>query len=200
MSGRHLKKLRLANGFSQNQVAKELHIDRAKVSRWENDIILPNDDDILALADLYFVEAETIKESIRRIDRDDYSCESGSIIAERIDELHISVSNELNAAIANQEQSIKQQARQIEDQKETLKLYADKLDENSKMQDFYFSELEKNREEYRKTLSCILIGTVVTVLILAFVVFAMLLVLNHKNKEREYDVTVPAVEITEEVK
>ena len=131
MSGRHLKKLRIANGYSQAQVAKELHIDRTKVSRWENDIVLPNENEIQSLARLFSVDAGTIKANLSFSDDTDQLKES--IIAEKIDELHLSVSSELSAAIANQEESIRQHGEQIEIQKESLKRINEQLKGEQKL-------------------------------------------------------------------
>ena len=127
MSGHHLKKLRMANGLSQTYVAKELHIDRAKVSRWENDIILPCDEELKALAKLYSVDIRTLKSRLSEIDSDTPLKGSESLIAEKIDELHLSVSNELNAAIANQKESIRQQGEQTSNF-ENLLVYQDLFD------------------------------------------------------------------------
>ncbi|MBR2524737.1 MAG: helix-turn-helix transcriptional regulator [Clostridiales bacterium] len=127
MSGHHLKKLRMANGLSQTYVAKELHIDRAKVSRWENDIILPSDEELKALSKLYSVDIKTLKSRLNKMDIETSLEDSESLIAEKLDELHLSVSNKLNAAIANQKESIRQQGEQTSNF-ENLLVYQDLFD------------------------------------------------------------------------
>lgn len=197
MSGHHLKKLRMANGLSQTYVAKELHIDRAKVSRWENDIILPSDEELKALSKLYSVDIKTLKSRLNKIDIETSLEGSESLIAEKLDELHLSVSNELNAAIANQKESIRQQGEQIEMQKETLNIFSEKIEDHSKLQEDYIAELNKNREEYAKSLRMILCVVISSIILLALLVFGILLALNYRSNNHEYDTVVTAIEISE---
>ena len=200
MSGRHLKKLRIANGFSQAQVARELHIDRTKVSRWENDIVLPNEEEIKALARLYSVETDNVKAAIKANDTDDTSYRSEMIIAEKLDELHLSVSNELNAAISNQEQSIRQQGEQIEIQKESLKRFSEQLQGEQRLKEEYRKELKENRDNYTHQIRNIMVFVIIAIIFLALMFFAIIVGLNYSANNHEYSVVVPAVEINEEEK
>lgn len=196
MSGRHLKKLRIANGYSQAQVAKELHIDRTKVSRWENDIVLPNENEIQSLARLFSVDAGTIKANLSFSDDTDQLKES--IIAEKIDELHLSVSSELNAAIANQEESIRQHGEQIEIQKESLKRINEQLKGEQKLKEEYKYELKQNQDKYDRRLRNVLLCFVAVIIILTIIVFLYMFFFNWANSQEKYTVIIPAEEIKED--
>ena len=198
MSGRHLKKLRIANGFSQAQVARELHIDRTKVSRWENDIVLPNEEEIKALARLYSVETDNVKAAIKTNDTDDTSCRSEMIIAEKIDELHLSVSNELNAAIANQEQSIRQQGEQIEMQKESLKQFSEQLQGEQKLKEEYRNEIKRSQDNYDRRLRNVVLCFIAVVIVLTLVLFFFMFFINWANPQEKYTVSISAVEVEED--
>jgi len=48
--GEKLKSSRVKKGFSQNDVAEELHISRQSISKWENDISYPDLDNLVKLS------------------------------------------------------------------------------------------------------------------------------------------------------
>lgn len=53
--GNNLKRFRKDKGFSQEQVSKELNISRQSISKWENDVCLPDIENITRLSKYYEV-------------------------------------------------------------------------------------------------------------------------------------------------
>ena len=56
--GGNLKKLRVAQGLTQDQLAEKLHVTRQAVSNWENDNIQPSIEMLLRLAQLFSVSTD----------------------------------------------------------------------------------------------------------------------------------------------
>ncbi|AEB28849.1 hypothetical protein CAR_c00980 [Carnobacterium sp. 17-4] len=56
--GEKLKSSRVKKGFSQNDVAEELHISRQSISKWENDISYPDLDNLVKLSTYYQVSTD----------------------------------------------------------------------------------------------------------------------------------------------
>lgn len=52
------KKLRKDKGLTQDQLAKTLHVEQASVSKWENDITIPDVATLELLADFYEVSID----------------------------------------------------------------------------------------------------------------------------------------------
>lgn len=69
-----LQQLRKKNGYSQEQLAQELHAARQTISKWENDQAIPELEHLIALSTLY-------KVSIDRIVKDDEICKTPIITA-----------------------------------------------------------------------------------------------------------------------
>ena len=59
--------LRKKAGFSQNQVADELHVTRQAVSRWERGETIPEPETLLALSRLFGVSVNTLLGSQRAL-------------------------------------------------------------------------------------------------------------------------------------
>lgn len=58
--GQNFKKLRLQNGYTQQQVAEKLGIKQSNVSDWENNVSRPEYENLIALAELYDESIETL--------------------------------------------------------------------------------------------------------------------------------------------
>lgn len=58
--GQNFKKLRLQNGYTQQQVAEKLGIKQSNVSDWENNVSRPEYENLIALAELYDESVETL--------------------------------------------------------------------------------------------------------------------------------------------
>ena len=56
--GGKLKSSRVKKGYSQNDVAEELHISRQSISKWENDISYPELDNLVKLSTYYQVSID----------------------------------------------------------------------------------------------------------------------------------------------
>ncbi len=56
--GKKLKSSRVKKGYSQNDVAEELHISRQSISKWENDISYPDLDNLVKLSTYYEVSTD----------------------------------------------------------------------------------------------------------------------------------------------
>ena len=56
--GGKLKSSRVKKGYSQNDVAEELHISRQSISKWENDISYPDLDNLVKLSTYYQVSID----------------------------------------------------------------------------------------------------------------------------------------------
>lgn len=61
--GQALKRQRELNGLSQLELAVQIHTSHQNINRWERDIVLPNIDFCVRLADFYGI---TIDELIDR--------------------------------------------------------------------------------------------------------------------------------------
>ena len=59
--------LRKKAGYSQNQVADELHVTRQAVSRWERGETIPEPETLLALSPLFRVSVNTLLGSPRTL-------------------------------------------------------------------------------------------------------------------------------------
>ncbi len=53
--GEKLKSVRIARKMSQSQVAEKLFVSRQSISKWENDVCLPDLDNFQKICDLYNV-------------------------------------------------------------------------------------------------------------------------------------------------
>lgn len=60
MIGVHLKRIRKEKHLSQEQVAQRLNISRQAISRWENDLAMPDIDNLVVLSKLYEVSIEEL--------------------------------------------------------------------------------------------------------------------------------------------
>lgn len=60
MIGVHLKRIRKERHLSQEQVAQRLNISRQAISRWENDLAMPDIDNLVVLSRLYEVSIEEL--------------------------------------------------------------------------------------------------------------------------------------------
>ena len=60
MIGVHLKRIRKERHLSQEQVAQRLNISRQAISRWENDLAMPDIDNLVVLSKLYEVSIEEL--------------------------------------------------------------------------------------------------------------------------------------------
>lgn len=65
-----LKELRLANNFSQVDMANRLSVSKQAVSNWENDNIQPSIEMLIKIADLFGVTTDYLlgRDNIPRID------------------------------------------------------------------------------------------------------------------------------------
>jgi transcriptional regulator with XRE-family HTH domain len=65
-----IKELRLANNFSQVDMANRLSVSKQAVSNWENDNIQPSIEMLIKIADLFGVSIDYLlgREDIPRID------------------------------------------------------------------------------------------------------------------------------------
>ena len=60
MIGVHLKRIRKERHLSQEQVAQRLNISRQAISRWENDLAMPDIDNLVVLSRLFEVSIEEL--------------------------------------------------------------------------------------------------------------------------------------------
>lgn len=60
MIGVHLKRIRKEKHLTQEQVAQRLNISRQAISRWENDLAMPDIDNLVVLSKLYAVSIEEL--------------------------------------------------------------------------------------------------------------------------------------------
>lgn len=60
MLGKRLKKARESNNLSQADVAKELNISRQSISKWENDRVSPDLDNLIRLSTLYNISLDDL--------------------------------------------------------------------------------------------------------------------------------------------
>ncbi len=60
MLSENIKKLRMANGLSQVELAKKLGVTKQCVSNWENDNVMPSIDMLVKIANLFKVSTDHI--------------------------------------------------------------------------------------------------------------------------------------------
>lgn len=60
MLSENLKKLRIANGLSQVELAKKIGVTKQCVSNWENDNVMPSIDMLVKIANLFKVSTDRI--------------------------------------------------------------------------------------------------------------------------------------------
>ena len=60
MLNERIRKLRKDRGYSQEQMARKLHISQGAVSQWENGITTPSAEQITAIADLFGISADIL--------------------------------------------------------------------------------------------------------------------------------------------
>ena len=60
MLSENIKKLRIANGLSQVELAKKLGLTKQCVSNWENDNVMPSIDMLVKIANLFKVSTDHI--------------------------------------------------------------------------------------------------------------------------------------------
>ena len=64
----NLQRLRMQSGLSQKELAEKLHVARQTVSKWEKGTSDPSTHNLIALAELYGVDAATLIKSVERGD------------------------------------------------------------------------------------------------------------------------------------
>ena len=69
MIGDKLKNARERKQMSQNEVAEKLLVSRQTISKWENNVCLPDLDNFKKICDLYDIEANTILNSENKIEQ-----------------------------------------------------------------------------------------------------------------------------------
>lgn len=170
-----LRNLRLNRGITQNEISNSLHVSRPVVSRWENGISRPTDEQIAELADMFCLRVEDVKYAVDK-DREypEEDLEVDNEIAQQITDIHLTLRNEMNSALKTQEQ----------------------------LQEEFNEKLLKEREIYSRRLKRVIIFTIVGLVLIAFLAFGFLLVLNYKSRQRfdseEVFVNPRVYEITEE--
>ncbi|SCW48847.1 Helix-turn-helix [Ruminococcaceae bacterium YRB3002] len=112
MSKESLSSIRRRNGYSQEEVAHKMSVGRATVSRWENGIITPSNPEISELARLYLVDEDTVRESILKNPVSDEEKDDGKI-SDQLEEIRLSLSNELKEAISSKEQMQNEYERKL---------------------------------------------------------------------------------------
>lgn len=60
MLGERLRELRKMHGYSQEQMARKLHVTQGAVSQWENGLTVPAADQLLAIAELYGITVDAL--------------------------------------------------------------------------------------------------------------------------------------------
>lgn len=60
MLSENIKKLRIANGLSQVELAKKIGVTKQCVSNWENDNVMPSIDMLVKIANLFKVSTDRI--------------------------------------------------------------------------------------------------------------------------------------------
>ena len=60
MLNERIRRLRKERGYSQEQMARKLHVTQGAVSQWENGVTTPSADQIAALADLFGITTDTL--------------------------------------------------------------------------------------------------------------------------------------------
>ena len=68
MLSENLQRLRMQSGRSQKKLAEKLHVVRQTVSKWEKGTSDPSTHNLIALAELYGVDAATLIKSVERGD------------------------------------------------------------------------------------------------------------------------------------
>ncbi len=58
--GTNLKYLRLKNGYTQKYVAEQLKISSQTISKWENNWIYPDIDNLILLSELYHISLDVL--------------------------------------------------------------------------------------------------------------------------------------------
>ena len=53
MLGERIKKLRKRMGYSQQQLAKKMHLTQGAISQWENDLTVPAADQLVSLSEVF---------------------------------------------------------------------------------------------------------------------------------------------------
>ena len=66
MLSENLQRLRMQSGLSQKELAEKLHVVRQTVSKWEKGTSDPSTHNLIALAELYGVDAATLIKSVER--------------------------------------------------------------------------------------------------------------------------------------
>lgn len=85
--GVKLKKLREAKGFTQEEVATQLHLSRQSISKWENGKGFPDIDNLIRLSELYNISLDELVESSSRTNINNISDESLAIRSSLIIEI-----------------------------------------------------------------------------------------------------------------
>ena len=68
MLGENLKRVRESRGVTQEELAEQVHVVRQTVSKWEKGTSDPSTHNLIALAELYGVDAATLIKSVERGD------------------------------------------------------------------------------------------------------------------------------------
>lgn len=58
--GERIKKTRIMNGVSQNELAAKIFVSRQTISKWENDVLLPDLNNLVELAKFFHCTINTL--------------------------------------------------------------------------------------------------------------------------------------------
>ena len=203
MAGSDLAKMRLQRGLSQAQIADALNISRAQVSRLENNLFELDPLMVSRLATLFEADekdvlrvyAMPVEESVK-IDSDSLEYVDSELkITERIEDLRLSLTNELENSNTNSLEKIRLL-------KSSNDLFQNEIDEQKRIIDdlsTQISELNKEltyeRKQYNKQAKTLISLFIIVLILLPFIIFGIMYYINTLPVPPADNVPVPVIAI-----
>ena len=169
MSGLMIKIYREKSGYSQEDLAKILHVTRRTVSRWEQNSSKPNGDELTRLATLMGVTEDELLS-----DEDELSVLSNNKqnvldkISDSVDNL-VTGQEAINESLTNNDVYFKKQNELIKELQDQNKLLLSKLEEQSDLIETYKKALDLSKIEIRHKRIRTIIVAITCLIILALV-------------------------------
>ena len=169
MSGLMIKIYREKSGYSQEDLAKILHVTRRTVSRWEQNSSKPNGDELTRLATLMGVTEDELLS-----DEDELSVLSNNKqnvldkISDSVDNL-VTGQEAINESLTNNDVYFKKQNKLIKELQDQNKLLLSKLEEQSDLIETYKKALDLSKIEIRHKRIRTIIVAITCLIILALV-------------------------------
>jgi transcriptional regulator with XRE-family HTH domain len=79
MLGERIRNLRKKLGYSQQQLAKKMHLTQGAISQWENNITVPAADQLVSLSEVFGITVDELLKQEQIVSKDSWDVEAAFV-------------------------------------------------------------------------------------------------------------------------